>query len=153
MVLGGLWHGASWNFIIWGTLQGIALSVEKLLGIKKNKTRVFFNIKNVLKILFVFHFTVFSWIIFRSDSMSVILEIFQNIFNNNSFIILNNNTLIVILIMVLGFLNQLFDEKYNYVQKFLNRSILYKIFFFSLVFFLCILFNNEQIRPFIYFQF
>jgi alginate O-acetyltransferase complex protein AlgI len=153
MLLGGLWHGASWHFIIWGAFQGIALSIEKLLGIKKNKTRVFFNIKNFLKILLIFHFTVFSWIIFRADSISLILEVFQNLFNNSSVTFLNNKTVIVILLIVFGFSNQLFDEKYNFAQKFLNRSPTFKIFFFAFVFFLCIIFNTEEVKPFIYFQF
>ena len=33
MLLGGLWHGASWNFVIWGALHGAVLVVERMLGV------------------------------------------------------------------------------------------------------------------------
>jgi alginate O-acetyltransferase complex protein AlgI len=34
MLLGGLWHGASWNFLFWGAIHGMALAIERLLGME-----------------------------------------------------------------------------------------------------------------------
>tara|TARA_B100000963_G_C22627035_1_gene672887 strand:- start:2290 stop:3528 length:1239 start_codon:yes stop_codon:yes gene_type:complete len=146
MLLGGLWHGAAWNFVIWGGFQGLALSIEKAL-----KTKIKF--KKFIKIILVFHFTVFSWIIFRSDGVSSIIDIFNNLYNYPINIELNNKTIIAIVIIILGFSNQLIDEKYNLQEKFLKLPIYIKTFFYAIIFLVCIIFNSEEIKPFIYFQF
>ena len=39
MLLGGLWHGASWNFVIWGGLHGVALVIERLLGVTGERAK------------------------------------------------------------------------------------------------------------------
>jgi len=69
MLLGGFWHGASWNFIIWGALHGIALVVHKiwilLTGIrlkKINNTRWY----NILAGIITFHFVCFCWVFFKA---------------------------------------------------------------------------------------
>lgn len=66
MLLGGLWHGSSWNFIIWGGIHGIILSVEKYLTAKN----LFSSIR---KINFIGYFVTFSivllsWIFFRAST-------------------------------------------------------------------------------------
>jgi len=79
MVLGGLWHGASWNFLLWGTLHGGMLSLEHFFQKhfpqkKQSKNGFGTHLKNGLKIIFTFHFIVLTWIFFRSSSLSLAHE-------------------------------------------------------------------------------
>ena len=68
MLLGGLWHGASWNFVIWGGLNGLGISVYKLwrrISPWEAKDRFW---KRAVAILVTFHFITFTRIWFRTAS-------------------------------------------------------------------------------------
>jgi alginate O-acetyltransferase complex protein AlgI len=88
MLLGGLWHGAAWKFIIWGALHGGALAVERMLGGARDAAgqvtgqvtgQVAGQVtgqtswRKILAILFVFHFVCLCWIFFRAESLSMAL--------------------------------------------------------------------------------
>jgi alginate O-acetyltransferase complex protein AlgI len=64
MVLGGLWHGAAWTFVAWGTLHGLGLVAEHALGGR-------FSTPAWLRWFVTFHLVVFGWILFRSESLHV----------------------------------------------------------------------------------
>ncbi len=71
MVLGGLWHGASWNFVIWGALHGGALAVTRMWQRAHSQTRERRHVGSfaaVLATLFTFHFVCFAWIFFRAPT-------------------------------------------------------------------------------------
>ncbi len=79
MVLGGLWHGASWNFVIWGALHGTALCVHKLFAsLTKNSQRRWW--KDAVSILITYVFVCICWIPFRSTDTAITFEIFKRIF-------------------------------------------------------------------------
>jgi len=65
MFLAGLWHGASWNFVLWGVFHGIALTFER--GIKLNRKRKKHILNPVIKKIIFFHFLVLSWVLFRNE--------------------------------------------------------------------------------------
>ncbi len=69
MVLGGLWHGANWTFVVWGFLHGIGLSVvhiiRKFTGISSTTL-----IQRWVGVILTFHFVTFAWIFFRSPNLS-----------------------------------------------------------------------------------
>ncbi|RMZ50297.1 MBOAT family protein [Flavobacteriaceae bacterium PRS1] len=68
MLLGGLWHGAAWTFVIWGALHGIYLVVERLL---KNKIHIKINAWNgVLLALLTYTLVNFTWVFFRAREFS-----------------------------------------------------------------------------------
>lgn len=78
MLLGGLWHGSSWNFIIWGGIHGVVLSIEKYL--KSNK-----RIKLPNKIRFIgypitFSIVLLSWIFFRTQDLNSAYLAIEKIF-------------------------------------------------------------------------
>jgi alginate O-acetyltransferase complex protein AlgI len=81
MLLGGLWHGASWNFVIWGGLHGIFLAVERL--IRQNRGQIQ-EITNIWVKLFLGIFTYFlvniTWVFFRADDLSVSMSILSSMF-------------------------------------------------------------------------
>jgi len=77
MALGGLWHGANWTFIVWGSLHGIALCVHKIFASKDRKQSV---IQNILYVVATDIFVCFCWIFFRADNISTAFVIIQRMF-------------------------------------------------------------------------
>lgn len=85
MVLGGFWHGASWNFIIWGFLHGAALAVNKLWIANTGSIRKLLDNNKViqaLSILFTFHFTCFCWIYFKAANFTIAGDMIRQITGN-----------------------------------------------------------------------
>ncbi len=77
MGLGGLWHGASWNFVIWGVLHGMYLSLHKFFTfIKFNKF-----IPKLLAWLITFHVVCIAWVFFRARGFSSAWHIIQTMSN------------------------------------------------------------------------
>jgi D-alanyl-lipoteichoic acid acyltransferase DltB (MBOAT superfamily) len=74
MLLGGLWHGASWNFVIWGGLHGLGLSLTRMwqrqFGEKKAQ-----GIGRAVGIVVTFHFVCFAWIFFRAPTFAHATEV------------------------------------------------------------------------------
>jgi len=83
MLLGGFWHGASWNFIIWGALHGIALAVHKiwhlLTGKALDKTH-YSNWYKAFACLVTFHFVCFCWIFFKAENFTIAGNMIHQIF-------------------------------------------------------------------------
>ncbi len=73
-LLSGVWHGASWNFIVWGGYHGFFMSLERLLGVPMNRQN------NIFRTLFTFLLVVFSWVLFRADSLGDALTYFSYLF-------------------------------------------------------------------------
>jgi len=68
MVLGGLWHGASWNFVIWGGLHGAGLALTRLWQrARHGRPRVSFA--EAWRVVATFHFVCFAWIFFRAPTL------------------------------------------------------------------------------------
>lgn len=76
MVLGGLWHGAAWNFVLWGAYQGAILCIHRLWTIKTKRgvyetTNYFYNI---VAILLFQPFILYGWLLFRANSFQQIAD-------------------------------------------------------------------------------
>lgn len=83
MLLGGFWHGASWNFIIWGALHGVALAVHKVWILLTGKAFASFNnsrIYNIIAAVLTFHFVCFCWIFFKANSFDAAGNMIHQIF-------------------------------------------------------------------------
>ncbi len=83
MVLCGLWHGASWNFVIWGALHAVFLSVGFLLKRKKRKLpAVCKTLRQILKGLVVFLAVSLAWIFFRAETLQDALQLYSHLFRS-----------------------------------------------------------------------
>lgn len=83
-MVSGLWHGASWTFVIWGALHGVYQTAELLLNrfvFKKKKQGMLAPRRggNLLRYLVTFTLVCFAWIFFRADSISTAFTIVENI--------------------------------------------------------------------------
>lgn len=155
MLLGGLWHGSSWNFIIWGFIHGVVLSIEKFL---KSSTKL--TISKELSFLgypFTFSVVLFSWIFFRSqDTSSAVLAIKKIIaFDFSSPFIGDINVVgnsILVLSIGIIFDLYLFNKKIN-LEVFGSRFSTLKIASLATVIIVLINLFYSTSNNFIYFQF
>lgn len=82
MVIGGIWHGANWTYIIWGLLHGLALAVHKgWMALTGSSKKQHSTISNIVSIVLTFLFTTFCWIFFRAESMTQAMLIIKRIFS------------------------------------------------------------------------
>ncbi|SVC07926.1 uncharacterized protein METZ01_LOCUS260780, partial [marine metagenome] len=75
MVLGGLWHGAGWTFVLWGALHGVGLVVERLVWPEPNAT-VGGRLGRAIRGLVTFHIVCVGWVFFRSVDLERAIEVF-----------------------------------------------------------------------------
>lgn len=76
MLLGGLWHGAAWNFVLWGAYHGLLLIGYKMLDLPsfiKNKIEQQSAVLIGAQMLLMFGFTLIGWLIFRAESLDQIV--------------------------------------------------------------------------------
>lgn len=81
MLLGGLWHGAAWTFVIWGAFHGLMLSVYRALGID-TEAPGYPKWKRILMTLLFFQLTCVGWLIFRAQNTETIGLFLYYIFTN-----------------------------------------------------------------------
>jgi alginate O-acetyltransferase complex protein AlgI len=76
MLLGGLWHGASWNFVIWGGLHGGMLAFERSQG----REGFYHNLPRPFRIAFTFLIVLLGWVFFRSSDLPRALQYLASMF-------------------------------------------------------------------------
>jgi D-alanyl-lipoteichoic acid acyltransferase DltB (MBOAT superfamily) len=82
MLLGGLWHGAAWTFVVWGGLHGIYLSAHRVVGAYEPRGRpVAPRISDLWRVALTFHLVAFAWIFFRADSLGAAIDYIQGAFS------------------------------------------------------------------------
>ncbi len=82
MMIGGLWHGSGLNFLIWGTLHGLALVVHKLwVNCTHSDKKEHGLLSRLVSTILTFVFVSFTWIFFRADSFSSAMDIIRGIFS------------------------------------------------------------------------
>ena len=112
MLIGGLWHGASWTFVLWGLLHGVGLAgVRALDGLRKRRgsARGSSPWSNAPGVAVTFHFVCFTWIFFRADTIDRAVSVIRQIFSLT--VNLSNLTPPVALIVALGFLAHWFPKR------------------------------------------
>ncbi len=72
MLLGGLWHGAKWNFIVWGAYHGLLLACERWRG----KQSLYEGFPRPFRIGLTFLLLLFSWVLFRADNPTAAVHYF-----------------------------------------------------------------------------
>jgi D-alanyl-lipoteichoic acid acyltransferase DltB (MBOAT superfamily) len=162
MLLGGLWHGASWNFVIWGGLHGIGLAVHKyymsFFHRNKNEISDSHTFNRWINVLITFHFVMLGWIFFRNPSLDncgiILSRIFGHLQLHILWQVLTGYKLVFLLIFT-GYLLHFAPLRIeNYVKgKFLNLPLLAKAFVMVVLIYFIIQIKSSDVQPFIYFRF
>jgi len=157
MLIGGLWHGASWNFVIWGGLNGFYLMIERALNYASYKPKNLLT--RLIGTLYVFIAISFTWIFFRAATFSQALSIITSIFTDfkfGNFNILDPAifvTAIASTVIMLVFEYSLF-RKYSFENIFYFKNGDFYLSLFTVFFIIYIIvFGNLAGNQFIYFQF
>jgi len=105
MLIGGLWHGAAWNFVIWGALHGGALCVHKLWMKLRghDKNHVGKPLGNVISAVATFLFVTFCWIFFRADNFSIAFAVIRGIFTWQEGILFFSSWTVLALVLTVVF--------------------------------------------------
>ncbi len=70
MLLGGLWHGANWTYIVWGAIHGVMLCGFRLMGDGQQKVTVPLTLwQRIPRMVMMFHLVCFAWLFFRAESV------------------------------------------------------------------------------------
>ena len=160
MFLGGLWHGASWNFVLWGMFHGVALALHKawmtIIGRKKGEES--HGVRRFLGVIITFNFVCFCWIFFRNadihNSMDMLGQIFTT-FRPQLFPQLLEGYWKVFALMLFGFLLHFAPDSWENAacRGVIRLPFVGKAVLMIALIYLVIQMKSSEIQPFIYFQF
>ena len=162
MFLGGLWHGASWNFVIWGLLHGLYLAIHRLFQDKISQTKFFrfflTSYGKIISILVMQYFVFLAWIPFRVRDFDFMIYSMQkyllfdfNITNTLDFI--STQKLPLFLTMTFFILHFYSYRKTNLPESISNLKLRYWTIFLILIISSILFFYDGIPENFIYFQF
>lgn len=161
MLLGGFWHGASWNFIIWGAIHGIGLGIHKIWMLITGKRLVFMNKSTAYKIvmgIFTFHFVCFGWVFFKAEDFETAMTMLNQIAYNFDWTLFkpfyDNYYAVVWMIVIAGALHLIPDNLADRVIAKMGAIplVAYIVAFFVFLLVYGMFKSSEQVMP-IYLQF
>ena len=158
MIVAGLWHGASWMFIVWGVLHGIGLVIHKLCrnnGLDKIPDNKY---TKGISWFITFSYVSLAWIFFRAADMTTATTLIDNILHTislaDAYTFLMEYPLWLAVVLISLELHSIRETDYNWLQsKFIHSSWLVKLCIFAVVMQLVINLSHHSIQPFIYTQF
>jgi alginate O-acetyltransferase complex protein AlgI len=174
MVLGGVWHGANWTFILWGAYHGILLVFTHMIPDSNQRK----SILNFIKLPVTFLLIVIGWVMFRSENISAAVKYYAYMMDFKNYLVLPDgwgwlNTKFslavpiqempyffgkneILFLTLLGVACFYFPSS----QKIVSQSLLLKknwqlflLFSFMMILFIKSLYNIDRVSEFIYFQF
>ena len=162
MFLGGLWHGASWNFVIWGMLHGVYLAIHKVISNKfpalsENK---FFKSKigKIFSIFIMQYFVFLAWIPFRVNDVDHMIYgmskyiLFDFVFENY-LQILSEHKIAVMVMIVFIILHIIAYKRNEIISKISSLKLRYWGMCIGIILTLIIFFFDGNPEDFIYFRF
>jgi D-alanyl-lipoteichoic acid acyltransferase DltB (MBOAT superfamily) len=161
MILGGLWHGAHFNFIVWGAMHGIALAIDKMRVSIASRFQINFQKSKLFTFLGVaitFHFVCFCWIFFKAttfhDAQTILIQIFTN-FNAKAWKPMLEAYGFVFGVMLVGYIIHFVPKSYEVISvNILSRISIFGRLALMLIFIWIIIQvkQSDQVMP-IYLQF
>lgn len=159
-IVSGVWHGASWGFVVWGVLHGIYLSMSVLYKkalpskFKVDKSRLF----RALQVIITFNLVCFAWIFFRANSLSDAFYVVKNMLHgigNINAITQNQNTHFCIVSVALAIIATIhvLIRTTNITVSFYKSHVIVRWIPYLALIMLIMLFNYSSDKQFIYMQF
>ncbi|OGV42630.1 MAG: acyltransferase [Lentisphaerae bacterium GWF2_57_35] len=157
MLLGGLWHGAAWTYVVWGGYHGVLLSINRLFASRREKKLVplpEYGWGRVVRVIITFHLVLIGWLFFRAVSLDQAFDMLLSAIRSPVVDpdVVNKAIAMCILCMPLWLVQILQERKADLMAVFqlpvFARSLLYFTLFMMLL-----VFGNTGSHQFIYFQF
>ena len=150
-LLTGLWHGAGWNFVLWGLYYGVLLILDKYLFSKMKAPKA-------IGVLFTVFFVMCGWVLFYSESLSGALTTFQAMFGfGNGFVdgaalyLLHSSW--ILLLVEAFFCLPLFKKAHDAIVRKLPGRIAVYLLLAALFVVSAVFLITESYNPFLYFRF
>ena len=161
MLLGGLWHGASLNFIAWGGMHGVALAAHKIFSTGVLKHKRDYKSKGICRIFGVFitfNFVCFTWLFFRNTSFDTSIVMLNRIiyeFHPELFLQLIDGYKYVFALMLLGYITHFIPNRWQegIISGIKRTNVVIDALLIVIVIYIVIQVKSSAIQPFIYFQF
>jgi alginate O-acetyltransferase complex protein AlgI len=158
MLLGGLWHGASWNFVFWGGLHGGALAAHKLWGESgcsdwiehRPSVRIIWR---PISWLLTISVVVVGWIFFRAQSWSAACEYLARIVTWNHDGSRFASPYILASLAVVSLTHLIVPKDFDWSADVPMRPLATRVVAYAAILFLLVCFGATDTAPFIYFQF
>jgi len=147
MILGGLWHGAGWTFVIWGGLHGLGLVVNHLWG------KYGFSLAQPICWLLTLIFVVFGWVMFRADNMGTAVSIMKSMFGVNGLSFNQPNVMSPIRILFFAIPAFIGPTSQHFITHWLRPRPIYAVVIAFVLFYLALRAGDGNYSEFIYFQF
>ena len=165
-LLSGLWHGANWTFIVWGTFHGLGIVLEKKILKWVNRLKSNFLI-DFVRISLTFSFVCIAWILFRSENISEAILIINNLlidvsdFTRYDTMSLKfrgiglkpNDIVLSCFFIVLLVMIELGSKNEKIFKVFKNNKFCRVTFYYLLLIFILFFGSQNNANNFIYFQF
>lgn len=153
MLLGGLWHGASWNFIIWGAIHGTFLAFERFT----NKKVFYQKLPKIAGIISTFIIVVFTWVFFRASDLPSAISYIQSMFGVHTNVqadLVNNvlllNNYYIFSFILAGIVVWKFPQTWDFTKKITFAK---SIWIMLLMIISVMALVTQDFNPFIYFIF
>jgi len=159
MAIGGFWHGAGVNFIIWGVIHGVGLTVNhiskdlpKTIKLKPE------NLVNILTPIFqwflTFSFLTLSWVFFQAQSLEAAANFFQGIIQSDNNFIQFNSWQLYLVFIVIGLMN-FYGDKFTKIllSVFAIKNLFVQVGLVSMFVYGILMLGPSTVPPFIYFSF
>jgi alginate O-acetyltransferase complex protein AlgI len=158
MLLCGLWHGSSWNFVLWGGLHGAALAIHRIWKRSDSKAsselQPFFRfLSNAFSRALTLGVVLLGWIFFRAQSLPAALQFLKRIVSWSHTGTRLVSPYILAALAVVALVHLLINKDRNWSQEIPERSVLLRIGAFAAFALMLCLLGATDSAPFIYFQF
>ncbi|HUR21060.1 MAG TPA: MBOAT family O-acyltransferase [Vicinamibacterales bacterium] len=153
MVLGGLWHGAAWTFVLWGVYQGLMLGIGRVAfgrGPAHGSSW-----QRVLAALLMFQVTCYGWLIFRAESAAQVRDLTVRLFSDWHLPAMAGRTLVLPLVLIVTPLLIVHAYQARHDDELAIARLPWPVRYAlgGLIGYLVLLFGNFEGAQFIYFQF
>lgn len=151
-MLTGLWHGASWNFVVWGIYYGMILFIEKVFLMKKLE-----KLPNYIRHIYTMIIVMVGWVFFSLENLSIAIDYLKvmffvsgnSIIDQNSIYLLSTHFILIIILLIAAtpIVNNLFNKIKNsniFIPTLLNGLMLFLALSYLI---------TESYNPFLYFRF
>ena len=161
MLLAGLWHGASWNFVIWGALFGLAQVVHRTFRVNilhHDRHYRSQGVKRFFAVLSTFVFVLFTFMVFRNADMQGVVDMLTQMFTKfhpEVAVQCVTGYVWVFVLVVFGFVSHWLPQAWEsrmvaYLSK--CNLLVYVLLLTGVIFLICQV-KTSDVQPFIYFQF
>jgi D-alanyl-lipoteichoic acid acyltransferase DltB (MBOAT superfamily) len=156
MLLGGLWHGASWHFVVWGAYHGVLLGVYRIVEVVRGskESRPGTAVGFVARVIFFFHLTCLGWFIFRVEDMPQLWHMLTSMVSDWSTIAIKDTQLLHFCLAAIPLTAfQIYQFRSGRMEPWVRWPLIVRVAFYLALFYAIVLIGAPETNEFLYFQF